>query len=384
MERLLTFNLRVILNYKIVDSNVSYNLLGSHLISVPHDQNIPTQDFVLFIRGEGCEHWRGEGVWCVNQLQGILQGCCKISSHRIATMILWAVTIISIFIARKWDLERLDNLPTSQSHAGYSLSSWLDTWTSLSRNLVQSMDLHSIYTWLTAKILGIILKCESYHVIFLLRTWQRLPNASTKPYHHSQDAGGPAISFLSDHIFLHLHPTMLLHSNNTDLLPMIQTHSLLQFPFYFFNISAKYSNCFFLLKIDQYQKVSYLFVFILYMLHSNISSMRTETLSLRIVSSTELKITLHWEFSYFRLFVYVFPLLEYFIFAWLIVTPLPSQFLLISVIMDGWWFYDLHVALPLDIKNYKKGAMSVLFHEESAEPISETLSCSRCSIKWYK
>lgn len=56
MERLLTFNLRVILNYKIVDSNVSYNLLGSHLISVPHDQNIPTQDFVLFIRGEGCEH----------------------------------------------------------------------------------------------------------------------------------------------------------------------------------------------------------------------------------------------------------------------------------------------------------------------------------------
>lgn len=36
------------------------------------------------------------------------------------------------------------------------------------------------------------------------------------------------------------------------------------------------------------------------------SSRRTEILSLRIVSSTESKITLHWEFSYLRLFVYMF------------------------------------------------------------------------------
>lgn len=52
----LTFHLRVIQDSKIVETLVSYNLLGPHLKLVPHDQNVPTQDVVSLIEGEVHEH----------------------------------------------------------------------------------------------------------------------------------------------------------------------------------------------------------------------------------------------------------------------------------------------------------------------------------------
>lgn len=62
----------------------------------------------------------------------------------------------------------------------------------------------------------IFLKCESYHVIFLLEKSQRLLRASRRPYHHSQDPGGHwlCLEYILIHSLLaHCTPATLTFSH---------------------------------------------------------------------------------------------------------------------------------------------------------------------------